>query len=220
MIEPQDALHAANTQIGRVLAKHADPKLAAPAALVDRNTGNLPAAAEVFFFRDRDEVPQYITWNAELTSAMEDRQFALTALATAAEMPLSLLGVKDDSSVETAAKMRLAAAPALAKGQRKAVIWQQGIRLAMSLAYQAETGVLPSASIGVEMRDGLPDDEMERANVIATLRAARVMSRRRAVQQQWLDAGSVQDELAELEREDAAATPSVLFGEPSSGDTE
>jgi len=212
LIELQDSLHAANTQIGRVLAKHADPKLAAPEAAVNPDTGNLPASAEVYFFRSKDEVPQYITWNAELASAMEDRKFALSALATVAEMPLSLLGVKDDSTVESAAKMRLAATPALAKATRKSVIWRQAIRMAISLAIESETGFTPAIPIGVEMRDGLPDDEVERATTIATLRGARVMSRVRALQQQWLDPGTVREELKRLEEEDAQQTPSIFFG--------
>jgi hypothetical protein len=133
-------------------------------------------------------------------------------------MPLSLLGVKDDSSVETAAKMRLAAAPAMAKAARKSVVWRQAIQMAMALAIEAETGSAPPVGkIGVEMRDGLPDDEVERATTIATLRGARVMSRKRALQMQWLDAGTVRDEMDELAREDAQATPSVLFGEPAPG---
>ncbi len=215
LIELQDSLHAANTQIGRVLAKHADPKLAAPDAMVDPQTGNLPAAAEVFFYRNKDELPQYITWNAELASAMEDRKFALSALATVAEMPLSVLGVKDDSAVETAAKMRLAAAPALAKAARKAVVWRQAIVMAMTMAMESQAGIAPAIPLGVEMRDGMPDDEVERANVIATLRAARSMSRKRSLQQQWLDPATVRDEEAELDAEAASQTPSVLFGEPT-----
>ena len=71
-----------------------------------------------------------------------------------------------------------------------------------------------TSSIGIEMRDGLPDDELERATVISTLRDSGVMSRKRALQQQWLDPGSVRDEEAELDREARTATPSVLFGEP------
>lgn len=211
LIGPQDELHAAHTQIGRVIAKHSDPKMAAPASSADAN-GNLSAGAEVFFFNSKDEIPQYITWNAELAAAMEDRRFALSAFATEAEMPLSLLGVKDDSSVETAAKMRLSASPALAKAMRKALYWQSGIRLTMTLAIQAQTGSKPAGSIGVEMRDGLPDDEMERANVIATLRGAGSMSRRRALQQQWLDEPSVDAEMAELAEEESAQMPSVLLG--------
>lgn len=216
LIEAQDSLHAANTQIGRVLAKHADPRLAAPTSAVDPKTGTVPVGAEVFFFRTKEDIPQYITWDAELASAMEDRQFKLTALATMAEMPLSLLGVKDDSSVETAAKMRLAAAPALAKGQRKAVVWRQAIKMAIALAVEAETGVSPTIPIGVEMRDGLPDDQVERATVISMLREAGVMSRKRGLREQWLDAGAIQDEEAELDRDAAGATPSVLFEQPNS----
>jgi hypothetical protein len=215
LIELQDALHAANTQIGRVIAKHADPKLAAPDQSAD-GEGKL-SNAEVFFFRSKDEIPQYITWNAELEAAMEDRRFALSSLATASEIPLSLLGVKDDSSVESARKMRLAASTALAKSQRKAVVWRSAMRMALELAFHAERGFAPGKAIGIEMRDGLPDDELDRANVIATLRGAGAMSRKRSLQQQWLDAASVADELGEIEAEAKAAMPAVIFGESGEG---
>lgn len=216
LLEHQDTVNAKNTQIARVLAKHADPKLAAPASSAD-DKGNLPAAAEVHFFRSKEEIPQYITWNAELSAAIEDRRFAVNALCMTAEMSQVLLGLKEGAAPDAARKLRLEATNSLAKAQRKAVYWQSGIAQAMALALEAD-GFGPAANllpnIGVEMRDGLPDDELDRAQVVATLRSAGVMSRRRGLRQQWLDEPSVEDELTELNEEIQQATPSMLLDEP------
>jgi hypothetical protein len=51
-IDLQDALNAKQTQIGRVLAKHADPKLAFPGVDGRRDRATC-RATEVYFFRRR-----------------------------------------------------------------------------------------------------------------------------------------------------------------------
>lgn len=212
LIEQQDVLNAKHTQIARVLAKHSDPKLMAPAEAADEQ-GNLPADHDVLFTREGQQYG-YLTWDAKLELAHKDRSFALHALCTAAEFPASVLGLEEQSADDSARKIRLKAMPALAKVARKAAYWQAGIRLAMALAIEAETGASPAGLIAVEMRDGLPEDELDRSNVISVYRSAGVMSRRRALTMQYLDPAAVEDELAELEREATAAMPSVLLGEP------
>ena len=214
LIDAQDALNAKHTQVARVLVKHADPRIVAPAGAADEH-GNVPADAEMLY-EDADGVKwRYLTWDGQLPAAIEDRAFALSSLATQAEMPLSLLGVKDDATAESASKMRLNATNALAKAQRRAVVWRGAIVLALGLAHEAEVGRPPAAAIGVEMRDGLPDDEEARSNAIVNLRAAGAMSVERSLEQQWLDKPTVREELRRLDAEAAKATPSVLLGEPN-----
>jgi hypothetical protein len=212
LIKPQDALHAKHTQISRVIAKHADPKLAAPEADVNQETGNLPNG-EVYFFQDPNQIPKYITWNAELAAATEDRKFALLAFCIASEMPPSLLGIKDDAVAETAAKMRLNAATALAKAGRKATYWTAALELAIDIAIELETLFPSRLPIGVTLQDGLPTDMNELAEFIATLRSAGVISVERALRLLMLSPGEIRDELKLLKAEAAAATPSVLLNE-------
>jgi hypothetical protein len=223
LIDAQDALNAKHTQIARILARHSDPALIAGEDAADED-GNLRFADGVLYERDGPgKGVRYLTWDGQLDAAQQDRNFALSALATQAEMPLSLLGVKDDATAETAQKMRLQASNALAKAQRKAVTWREAIRLALSLAVEAEIGrpPPPDKSLGVEMRDGLPDDEESRANVIATLRAAGVLSIDRGLELQYLDPQSKEEEKSRLATEHARTTPSVLFGEPGeAGETD
>ena len=212
LIDLQDELHSAHTQVGRVIAKHSDPKLLAPAEAADQD-GNLDAAADVLFNTGEGQYG-FLTWEAQLDAAQKNEGFVLMMFCAVAEMPPSLLGIKDDATAETAAKMRLNAASALAKAARKAPTWQAALRLALSLAVEVETGAAAAAAISVEMSDGLPIDELERANTIATKRGAGVMSRRRALREEGLGRAAVEDEIKELDEEAQAAMPSTLFGEP------
>ena len=77
-IDLQDALNAKNSQVGRVLLKHSDPHMVFPEEAFDK--GNIRSDHEVFAFSDPHKLPQYITWNAELTRAMADRDFVLNQL--------------------------------------------------------------------------------------------------------------------------------------------
>jgi len=217
-IDLQDKLNAKESQISRVLAKHADPKLAAPATMADEQ-GNLPGGGAVYFYRNKDEIPSYIVWNAELESSMRDRTETLRSLLIRTETSPSLLGLKEGAAPESHKKMRLEAHNSLSKAQRKSAIWTSGVTRAIVLAQDLEQ-TLPGVRydrgpIAVELRDGLAMDFDELIGGIATGRAARVISRRRAVEMQLVDPAAVDKEVAELEAEDAAATS--VFGEPNEG---
>jgi hypothetical protein len=212
LIEMQDDLTAAHSQIKRILAKHGDPKMYADESAGDEN-GNLPIAAEVYWKKQGEDPPGYIPFPAELTASMEDRKFSLLAFCVQCEMPPSLLGIKDDAVAETAAKMRLNASTALAKAARKATYWTAALRMAIGLAVEIETLGPPRSAIGVMLQDGLPTDMTELAEQIATFRNAGVISIERALRLMMLSRGELKDELAALKAEAAAATPSVLMDE-------
>jgi hypothetical protein len=83
-IDLQDALNAKNSQVGRVLLKHSDPKMVFPEEAFDEQ-GNIRSDYEAFPFTDPEKIPKYITWNAELAAAMQDRAFILNQLLVRAE---------------------------------------------------------------------------------------------------------------------------------------
>ncbi len=219
LVELQDSLNAKNTQIARVLAKHSDPKLAAPVAAAT-NEGELPQSHDVYFFRDKEEIPQYLTWNAELAAAMEDRKEVRSELLQLAEMSPILLGIKEGATgAHNAYKsVRLEAINSITKAARKAVIWKAAIRRLIALAQDMEQTIpgvrYDRQAVGIEMQDGLPTDTDSQANEIATLRGCGVMSVERGVELQLQDPAAVRKELSLLEEERAASTPTVLMGEP------
>jgi hypothetical protein len=223
LIELQDELNAKQTQIARVLAKHSDPKMAFPEAMFDPE-GNIHTGYGAFPFRSKDELPTYITWNAELSAALEDRKFTLNLLLITAETSPVLLGLKEGGAPDAFKKVRLEASNSLSKAQRKAAIWKSAIKRIVTTAMLLEQTIpgtrYDMTPVAAEMRDGIPVDDLEQANTISILRSAGVMSVRRAVTEQLSDAGAVETELQELKDEAAAATPSIFMQPPQPGGQE
>jgi hypothetical protein len=217
-IPQQDALNAKNSQVARVLQKHADPKLAAPRQAGDP-AGNL-TPAEVYWFDEEGQIPRYITWDAQLATAMSERDKTLTQLLVRTETSPVLLGLKEGAAPDAYKKVRLEAFNSLTKATRKNVIWTPAVQTILDVAQKLEQtipgirGSYPIEPVGVTLHDGIPIDESEQASNIATLRAAGVMSRYRGVIAQVQDKEAAEAEITQIETEASQATPSVLFGEP------
>lgn len=220
-IDLQDALNAKITQIAVVLAKHASPKLGMPVETADAQ-GNARASMEVFYFRSKEEIPTYIVWNAQLEAAYKDRDFTLQQLLVRCEMSAVLLGIKMGGTTSHATSyksIRLEAYNSVTKAARKAVYWKAGIKRALGVCQDLENANVPGVrydvgDIGVELRDGIPVDDLEQAQRQSTLRGAGLLSLRRGITEQLADPAAVQDELDELEKENAERTPSILLGAP------
>lgn len=222
LLAQQDNLNAKNTQMARVIAKHADPSLIAPRALADMS-GNLSRKG-VLFVESMAEKPELMVWNAELASAMADRDFALMGLCIQTETSPILLGVKQGATPDAARKLRLEATKSLARTNRKGAHAAPFIRTVLDTALMLEdAGRVVKVGIGgvdgngvgaaVELRDGLPVDELDEAQVLSLKTGGKaVMSVERAVEQQLPDAEAAAAEIARLEKAAAAAMPSV-FGE-------
>jgi hypothetical protein len=203
-IELQDALNAKNSQVGRVLLKHSDPRLAFPEELFDEQ-GNVRSDHEVFAFHDPQRLPRYITWDAELQHAMADRAFILNQLLVRTETSPALLGLKDGAAPDAYKKVRLESFNSLAKAARKAAFWRSGLRRALGVA-QALEHTLPGVRydrgpLGIQLRDGIPPDELDRARRLAALRGAGLISVERALEEELHDPSAVEKELARLGRE-------------------
>jgi hypothetical protein len=208
-VELQDALNAKNSQLGRVLLKHSDPKLAMPAEAFD-DDGNVRADHDVFAFKDPNAIPQYVTWDAQLSAAMADRAFVLNQLLVRTETSAVLLGLKEGAAPDAYKKVRLESFNSLAKAQRKAAFWRAGIARAVAVAQDLERR-LPGVRyargpVAVQLRDGIPVDAGEQATTLATLRGAGLVSVERALEELLNDPAAVRKELARLNA--AAATGS------------
>lgn len=222
LIELQDELNAKQTQIARVISKHSDPKLAMPESKANPN-GNVRSDHDLFYFRTKEEIPQYITWTAELAAAIEDRDFTLNGFCLAAEMSQGLLGLDRGAAPDSAKKLRLQATKAIARTTRKATFMRPFIRTAVETALMMENaGRRVTVAMGgaggdgasVELRDGLPVDELDQATTLSTLRTAGLLSVERGVRAQLPDEAAAAEEIATLQAEAAANTPSINIGGP------
>jgi hypothetical protein len=203
-IELQDALNAKNSQVGRVLLKHSDPRMAFPEEAFDQSTGTIRSDHDVFAYGpDSNRVPRYITWDAALQHALEDRAFVLNQLLVRTETSQVLLGMKQGAAPDAYRKVRLEAFNSLTKAARKTTFWQAGIRRAVGVAMGLENS-LPGGPryrrgpIAVELRDGIPVDEKEQAERHAVLRAAGLISIERAITEQLHEPAAVRKELTRL----------------------
>ncbi|QOV90898.1 phage portal protein [Humisphaera borealis] len=217
-IDLQDALNAKNSQVSRVLLKHSDPKMVFPAEAFDEK-GNIRADADAFSFTDPNQIPKYITWTAELEVALKDRAFVLNQLLVRTETSPVLLGLKEGAAPDAYKKVRLESFNSLTKAARKAAYWKAGIRRAVGVAQDLEQ-TLPGVRydrgpVAVELRDGIPADEKDMAERQAILRGAGLLSVRRSLIEQLKDPAAVEQELAELDEEAKANTPSSLLMDPA-----
>lgn len=212
----QDALNAKHSQLAVVLLKHSQPKLLLPEATGAAGE-HARASDEVFFQRDGDPTPQYLTWDAQLDAAQKDRKFTLDQILIQTETSPVLLGMKEGAAPDAYRKVRLESFNSLTKAARRSVYWTAGLRTALMVASMLEQ-TIPGVSyrlgeIGVTLRDGIPDDAVDRATELSTLRTSGLLSVRRGVEQLVGDPAGVEQEISELAAEREAATPSVMFGE-------
>ena len=203
-IELQDALNAKNSQVGRVLLKHSDPRMVFPEEAFNRETGTIRSDADVFAYGpDHNRTPRYITWNAELEHAMADRAFVLSQLLVRTETSQVLLGMKQGAAPDAYKKVRLEAFNSLTKAARKTAYWAAGVARAASVCQDLENA-LPNGPryargpIGVELRDGIPIDEKEQAERLSILKAAGLISLERALSEQLHEPAAVRKELGRL----------------------
>lgn len=216
VISLQDSVNAKFAQLARVIAKHADPKLAAPEAAANPE-GEIPASADLFFYRSKEEIPQYIVWNAETAAADADRKETNLAFCMAAEMSPAGLGLRQGAIPESARKLKLDMTIDLAKAARKSLVMEPAIALTVEVAMKLDQASAmlrsyPIEPVGVQMRDGLPIDEVDQSTVISNLRAAGVMSVEAGVEMWVQDPAAAEIEVAAIKAEKAASAPSV-FGE-------
>jgi hypothetical protein len=221
LIPLQDELNAKQTQIARVLAKHADPKLRVPPGAAD-DRGNFPTNHDVVFSENKDDYG-YLVWDAQLAAALDDRKFTREALCTAAEMSSVLLGLKEGAAPDAARKLRLEATNSLSKAARKATLRRPVIKRLLAVVQMLEHTVpgtrYDQGNVAVEVRDGLPVDELDEAQIVQMYRAAGAMSVERAVQRQLTDPAAVAKEMTTLAAERADAAPSILLNEAGIDDT-
>ncbi|MCC6425122.1 MAG: phage portal protein [Phycisphaerales bacterium] len=218
LVELQDTLNAKASQLALIFLKHSQPKLLVPEQMATPE-GSL-ADAEVLFKRDT-ETAEYLTWDAQVEAAMKDRQFVLQLLLVAAETSPVLLGLKDGAAPDAYRKVKLEAFNSLTKAARRAVYWTEGVRTAITAALML-AGTLPGgryvdSQISVQLRDGIPADQLDEANRLATLKTADIVDDQWCLEQLLADPTEVAAILERKAAKAAAATPSILMGEGTGG---
>jgi hypothetical protein len=221
LLELQDALNAKQTKVSKVIDQHAEPNILAPRAAADDN-GNLRATNKVLY-QDKPDEWGYLTWDAQLAAAFQDRKEVVDAMCVVSETSPVLLGIDPGGAPESARALKLKANASLAKARRKATLRRPLLKWSMYVAQRLEQTVVGvrynTATPTVEMRDGLPVDENEQAQTISLLTASDSISLERRVEMQIPDRDAAAQEIQRIRDQQAASQPSVFMTEPAATDS-
>jgi hypothetical protein len=226
-----DEINNRLSQIAVILDKHADPAIAVPSGVIEMDeNGNAVfrvGAMKVFEVQDKNDViPEYITWDGQLEAAFKELERLVDLLLTAAELPAVALG-KDNAGTSGASglsiKWRMNSL--LAKINRKRQYYDKGLRNVLYIAQllehaQAEkkpdyTPTWPK----INFKDGLPDDELEMANIMSIRTGGKpTISQRTAIKLlDDLTDEQVEEELQRIQKEESFADPSIFNQESGGG---
>jgi hypothetical protein len=180
-----DQFTAAVSQAAGVIAKHADPKLGLPEDIFNED-GTVKIGEDAFAFKSKDEIPVYLTWNAELKSALAMIDNWLQWLLILMETSPSLVGLKKGAAPDAWKKLRLEAVNTLAKVGRKTLYWGRFITDIFRKAHKLENATpgvrYDHGDVAVKWNDGLPVDESDKINDVSTMKDNGLVDRQTGVE--------------------------------------
>lgn len=160
------------SQISRVLDKHANPSMTGPESALEKDEATDEwriRVGDYFPRRNNDDPPMaYVTWDASMDANFKQIELLLNQLYTISEMGSAVFGDLTSKTGEVpsgSALRRLMMSP-LAKARRIANSFDpalKGIICACAAVY-GET--LSPQDISIKWNDGLPNDEVENANIM------------------------------------------------------
>ncbi|MDF9638799.1 MULTISPECIES: phage portal protein [Bacillus cereus group] len=220
-----DEINNRLTQIANILDKHADPAIAVPVGTLQEGDDGMPifrvGVDKVFEMMGKDDIiPQYITWDGQLQNAFTELDKLVSYLLMIAEIPEVVLGRGDSGtsgSSGLAIKWRMNSL--LAKVNRKRQYYNRGLKRIFTIAQLLEKAVGKADytlfTPIVKFKDGLPKDEMEMAQIVATRSGGAVtMSQKSSLM--YLDdltEEQADNEIARIQEEQEAQQST--FAEPS-----
>lgn len=169
-----DELNNRFTQIAAIMDKHSDPAMAIPPGIMEVDEDGRPvfrvADSKVFEVDNKDIIPQYITWNGQLTEAYTEIDKLTERILTIAELPEVALGMGDSGTSGSsgfAIKWRMNSL--LSKVKRKRKYYERGLtkifNIAQMLEHKANVADYKLTAPKLIFSDGLPKDEMEQTTI-------------------------------------------------------
>lgn len=212
-------------QVSKILDKHSSPSVNAPSssAQQDPETGEWSLKMGNVFFRDSNDDPEmkYITWDAQLEANFRQIELLLNQLYVLSEMGTTLLGGEDKGSSNTSGRaLKFKMISPLAKVKRLTMFLDPVVKKVIKLLSQlGGEGIsdLSKSKITIKWQDGLPADELEQADIIASRKSSGTMSTKKALMQyDQMSEEQAEMEIDEINNEEVAKNP--LTQKPFSGD--
>lgn len=234
-----EEINARLTQISSILTSHADPAMVVPAGVLGEDMDGNPLfnvqRDKVFEVMGKDDVvPQYITWEGQLSHAFKELETLLDLFLMAAEIPGVAIGRGGDGTSGTsglAIKWRMNSL--LGKINRKRQYYDRGLKKALWIAQQLEdvigiadyTPLIPK----LEFKDGLPQDNTEQATIMSIRTGGmKTLSQKSAIMrledmtedQAELEVARIEEEQKKELENQATVDTDTLFNAPTNKDVD
>lgn len=191
------------SQISKVLDKHASPSMSGPLNTLEisPDTQQWAFRAGGFFPVNPGDPPvQYITWDASLDANFRQIELLVNQLYTISEMGSAIFGDLSNKTGEVpsgSALRRLMMSP-LAKARRIANKFNTPLKRVVSACAAIYGATILPEEITITWNDGLPDDEMESAQIMG-IRTGNKATISQHTSIKRLDGATDSDAAAELE---------------------
>ncbi len=214
-------------QVNKILDKHSEPSINAPssAAQQDPETGEWFLKMGNVFFRNSNEDPsmEYITWDAQLEANFKQIEVLMNQLYVLSEMGSTLLGGEDKGNANMSGRaLKFKMISPLAKVKRIITLIDPIVKNVIKLVSElGGNGInnLQDETITIKWQDGLPNDELEEAEIIEKRKNSQSMSTMRALMQyDNMTKNEAEEETERIEEEERTMNP--LSQAPFSGDNE
>lgn len=162
-------------QITRILNKHSDPNMAGPESCLinDPETGEpiFTSGGKFWPLESGESSPQYITWDGKLDSGFRQMEFLLDQLYALSETSSVLFGdPRKLQRADSSAALKRLLISTISKVNRLKLSIDPKVKQALKLASQIEVlkkvpQSVELSDLKIEWRDGLPQDDLEQAQV-------------------------------------------------------
>lgn len=157
-----------------VLAKHTDPNMYGPASALqyDESTGQYGIKGSGTFYPvgDGEQPPGYLTWDGRLEAAEKQIDRLIELIFYISETSPAAFGMDKVSSTESGAALKKRLMRTIAKVNRKKLYADPAIKDVLEIAQMMDVtwagGNYEVERPGIDWQDGLPDDDLEQAQII------------------------------------------------------
>lgn len=203
-------LHCMDT----ILDKHSEPSISGPGTALryDERTGLYYLPLGNYFERSGKDDPElrYLTWDGNLESNFKELELLINQLYILTEMGQAFMegGGGGEASSGTALKLRMVS-PRI-KAQRLAGTNAATIKNVISMLAQINHVDVDYSTLSIRWNDGLPKDDVEQVAMLVTATGGKpIMSTWTALKNRGLSDAEAEEELKQIQLEEAQATPYV-----------
>ena len=222
------------SQIAKILDNHSSPNMSGPRknTELDAQTGQqrVDVGGKYFSVEGDEPEPKYLTWDGKLSANFEFLDRILDMLYIVTDTNAAAFSLFENGSIPSGSAMRRLLTRTIARTSRKRLPFADVLPELIVTANKLEAnnihGVSEIESVSVEFKDGLPNDEVEQAEIMKKRTAGRpTISQESAIKSLDNKTGEELEEEMQRIKEDSArsAPPEVaptVFGETEEGTEE